>query len=70
MTNIALQFHLQYHQKVISNRLNPPMTQLNSIEQMGYVEGQNILDGIIMKHEFIHSLETTKKPSILLKLNM
>jgi hypothetical protein len=56
--------------KVIANRLKPLLPLLISPEQMGYVEGRKILDGIILAHEVIHSLKTTKKPGMLLKLDL
>jgi hypothetical protein len=56
--------------KVIANRLKPLLPLLISPEQMGYVEGRKILDGIILSHEVIHSLKTTKKLGMLLKLDL
>lgn len=54
--------------KVIENRLKPLLPLLISQEQTGYVEGKQILDGIILSHELIHSLKLLKKPGMLLKL--
>jgi len=56
--------------KVIANLLKPLLPLLISHEQMGYVEVQQILDGIILAREVIHSLKTTKKSSMLLKLDL
>jgi hypothetical protein len=56
--------------KVIANRLKPLLPLLISPEQTGYVEGRKIMDGIILAHEVIHSLKTTKKPGMLLKLDL
>jgi hypothetical protein len=56
--------------KVISNKLKSIMSCMTSHEQGGYIEGHQILDGIIVSHEAIHSLKSTKKPSMLIKLNM
>ena len=56
--------------KVIANRLKPLLSFIISPEQAGFVEGRQILDGIILVHETIHSLKTTKTPSMLLKLDL
>lgn len=47
--------------KVIANLLKPLLPTLVSDEQMGYVEGRQILDNIIQTHEMIHSLITNKQ---------
>ena len=41
-----------------------------SAEQTGYVKGRQILDGIILSHETIHSLKSSKKSGMLLKLDL
>jgi hypothetical protein len=39
-------------------------------EQSGYVEGRQITDSIILAHEVIHSLKTSKTPGMLIKLDL
>ena len=56
--------------KVIANRLKPILPIPISLKQSGFVEGRHILDGIILVHEIIHSLKTTKKPSMLVKMDI
>jgi len=56
--------------KVIATRLKPLLPLIISPEQSGYVEGWQIMDGIILTHEIIHSLKQTKKPSMLLKIDL
>eukprot|EP00253_Pinus_taeda_P004449 PITA_04449 len=56
--------------KVIATRLKPLLPLIISPEQSGYVEGRQITDGIILTHEIIHSLKQTKKPGMLLKLDL
>lgn len=56
--------------KVIANRLKPLLPLLISPEQTDYVEGRQILDGIILSNEVIHSLKLLKKPGMLLKLDL
>eukprot|EP00253_Pinus_taeda_P015682 PITA_15682 len=47
--------------KVIENRLKPLLPLLISEEQIGYVEGRQILNNIIQGHEVVHSLKHSKK---------
>ena len=56
--------------KVIVNRLKTLLPLLISPEQIGYVKGRKIIDGIILAHEITHSLNTTKKYGILIKLDL
>jgi hypothetical protein len=56
--------------KVIARRLKPILPTIISLEQSGYVEGRQILDSIILAHEVIHSLQNTKTPGMLLKLDL
>ena len=56
--------------KVIANHLKPLLPSLISLEQTGYVGGCQILDGIILAHEVIHSLKITKNPGMMLKLDL
>eukprot|EP00253_Pinus_taeda_P036000 PITA_36000 len=56
--------------KVIANRLKPLLPMLISPEQSGYVEGRQILDGIILSNEIIHSLKLSKQAGMLLKLDL
>lgn len=56
--------------KVIANRIKPLLPLLISPEQTGYVEGRQIMDGIILSNEVIHSLKLLKKPGMILKLDL
>ena len=56
--------------KVIANRLKPLLPLLISPEQSGYVEGRQIMDGILLTHEIIHSLKHSKQAGMLLKLDL
>ena len=46
------------------------MPGLISPEQTGFVEGRQILDGIILTHEMIHSLKHTKTLGMLIKIDL
>eukprot|EP00253_Pinus_taeda_P020347 PITA_20347 len=48
--------------KVIALRLKPMLPLIISPEKSGYVEGRQIMDGIILTHEIIHSLKQSKHP--------
>jgi hypothetical protein len=56
--------------KIIATRLKPILPFIISQEQSGYVEGRQILDSVILAHEVIHSLHSTKSPGMLLKLDL
>jgi hypothetical protein len=56
--------------KIIATRLKPILPFLISSKQFGYVEGRQILDSVILAHEVIHSLHSTKTQGMLLKLDL
>ena len=56
--------------KTIANRLRPLLSLIISPEQAGFVEGRQILDGIILIHETIHSVKIRKIPGMLLNLDL
>jgi hypothetical protein len=56
--------------KVISLRLKHILPFIISKEQSGYVEGRQIMDSVILVHEIIHSLKSTRTPGMLLKLDL
>ena len=56
--------------KVIANRLKPILPSLISSEQSGFVEGRHILHGVILVHEVLHSLNSTRRPGMMIKLDI
>lgn len=50
--------------------LKPIMSQIISTKQDGFVEGRQIIDGIIQVHEVIHSMHNKKTPTMVMKLDM
>jgi hypothetical protein len=56
--------------KLLVNWSKPIMAQINSQEQEGYIEGKQILDGIIIAHETIHSSITRKSLRMMIKHDM
>ena len=47
--------------KVVANKLKPILLDLLTNEQSGFMEGGEILDGIILVNEVIHSLKVKIK---------
>ena len=56
--------------KVMENRLKPILSELISQEQSGFVEGRQILDGIVLTQEMIDSLKQTKMPGMMIKVDL
>ena len=56
--------------KVIANRLKVLMLKLISKEQMGFVPGRSILDGILIIQEAIHSAGIDKEACMFMKLDI
>jgi hypothetical protein len=56
--------------RVIATRLKSILPFVISKEQVGYVEGRKIMDNVIVTHEVIHSLKTTKILGMLIKLDL
>ena len=56
--------------KVMANRIKPLPPGLVSQEQSSFMEGIQILDGIILTHEMTHSLKQTKAPGMMIKLDL
>ena len=50
--------------------MKPLLPLLISLEQSSYVERRHILDGIILAHEVVHSLKTSKILGMILKLDL
>ena len=56
--------------KVIANHLKPLLLRLIISEQLRFVEGRKILDGVILVHEIIHSLKSSRMPGMMIKLDI
>jgi len=56
--------------KVIANRLKPLLPTLISEEQIGYVEGKQILNNIIQTYEVVHSLKSNKQAGMIIQLDL
>jgi len=56
--------------KVIENILKPLLPSLISQEQVGFVEGRQIMDNIIQAHDIIHTLKLQKRGGMLIQLDL
>lgn len=56
--------------KIIVNMLKLVMGKLIAINHKGFVQGRQILDVAIYTHEILHSMDYSKKPSMVLKLGI
>ena len=54
----------------MANHLRPLLPIIISPEQAGFVEGRQILDGVILVHEVIHSLKRTRQLRMLINLDI
>eukprot|EP00253_Pinus_taeda_P011982 PITA_11982 len=55
---------------LIAKRLKPLLGNLISAEQTGFVEGRQILDGLVVTQEVIHSLKVKKQKGMMIKLDL
>eukprot|EP00253_Pinus_taeda_P017254 PITA_17254 len=55
---------------MIAKRLKPLLDKLISAEQIGFVEGRQILDGLVVTQEVIHSLKVKKQKGMMIKLDL
>ena len=56
--------------KFIANHLKTLLPSLICPKQFGFVEGCQILDGVILVHEVLHSLQSSSQPRMLIKLDI
>lgn len=55
---------------IMVNRLKPILPKLISQEQTGFFKGRQIIDGIVVAQEAIHSLKNSKTKGMLIKLDL
>ena len=56
--------------KLIAERLKPFLGSLISAEQGGFVDGRQILDGVVIATEVVHSMANSKEKAMFIKLDM
>lgn len=55
---------------VVAERLKSVLVNIISPEQTRFIEGRQILDGLVVAHEVIHTLKMKKEKGMLIKLNL
>ena len=55
--------------KVLTNRFSLLAQTVIGSNQTGFVKGRNILEGVVVLHEIIHELKSTKKRGLILKID-
>eukprot|EP00253_Pinus_taeda_P026566 PITA_26566 len=55
---------------LVAKRLKPLLPSIISPEQTGFVEGRQILDGLAVAQEMIHSLNQNKRKGMMIKLDL
>eukprot|EP00253_Pinus_taeda_P025221 PITA_25221 len=55
---------------LVAKRLKPLLPSIISPEQTGFVEGRQILDGLVVAQEMIHSLNQHKRKGMMIKLDL
>eukprot|EP00253_Pinus_taeda_P021290 PITA_21290 len=55
---------------MMARRLKPHLDKLISAEQTGFVEGRQILDGLVVTQEVIQSLKFKKQKGMMIKLDL
>eukprot|EP00253_Pinus_taeda_P028277 PITA_28277 len=53
-----------------AKRLKPLLPNIISLEKTGFVEGRQILDGLVVTQEMIHSLNQNKQRGMMIKLDL
>jgi len=56
--------------KLIATRIKPVLSLIISQERGGFMERRKILDGIIVSHKDMHSLNVSKKAGMMMKLDI
>jgi hypothetical protein len=55
--------------KVLTNRLAPVAKEAIGGNQTGFIQGRNILEGVLVLHEVIHKLKRTKGKGLIMKID-
>ena len=55
--------------KVLNNRFTPIAEEVIGGNQSGFIKGRNILEGVVILHEVIHELKTSKKKGLIMKID-
>lgn len=59
----------KYFNKVLTNRLVPIARKVIGKQQTGFIKGRNILEGVVVLHEVLHELRTSKRKGLIMKID-
>jgi hypothetical protein len=54
---------------MLFNRLSPLTKEVIGDNQIGFIKGKNILEGVVVLHEVIHELKRSKSKGLILKID-
>jgi hypothetical protein len=55
--------------KLLIDRLTPMTDKLINPNQIAFIKGRNILEGVVILHEVIHEFRKTGKQGVLFKID-
>jgi hypothetical protein len=68
-TICLLNVDYKWFTKVLTNRLVPVAKKIIGKNQMGFIKGRNILEGVVVLHEVLHEFLRSKARSLVLKID-
>lgn len=55
--------------KALTNTLVPVAKKVIDPNQTGFIQGKNILEGVVILHETLHELKRSKRKGLILKID-
>jgi hypothetical protein len=55
--------------KVLNNKLKRVVKEVIGESRTSFMDGKNILEGVVILHEVIHELKTNKKRGLIMKID-
>ena len=55
--------------KVLTNRLVPIAKKVVGKQQTCFIKGRNIFEGVVVLHEVLHKLRTSKRKGLIMKID-
>ena len=55
--------------ETLTNRLTPITKEIIGRNQIGFIKGRNILEGVVVLHEALHELRKSKGHGLILKID-
>ncbi|KAF3777152.1 Transposon TX1 uncharacterized protein [Nymphaea thermarum] len=60
----------KFMSKLLANRMKNILTRIIGKEQCAFIPDRSMYENVILAHEVVHSLQSSKRPSCYLKLDM